>query len=121
MKKLILICAIVLGTVCAYAQSDSTASGFENFYNKYSEAIWLALGASGVITWLFTRIKYLRDAIDTLLAAGDEASPQGRTISSTEWQEIVKQFKRVFWKGEIDKRVDLKIPGKEIQYKVPEK
>jgi hypothetical protein len=110
MKKLILFCIMTLGVVVAFAQGDSTQSGIGNFYNKYSEAIWIALGASGIITFLTLRLKYLREAIDTLLAAGDEQSPQGRTISSSEWQGIVAAFKRVFWKGEANKKVDIKVP-----------
>lgn len=113
-KKLILFAIMTLGVVATVFAQDSTATepgGFGGFYDKYKEAIFIALGAGGVITWLMTRLSALRNAVDLLLAAGDEQSQDGKTVSLEEWQGIIAALKAVFWKGEPKKVKDLKKPN----------
>lgn len=104
-KKIYLLLMFVLATIALYAQQPDTVvvaepGGFWGFYKKYSEAIWIVLASVGASTFFFARAKLLRNALDKVLEAGDDNSPEGRRVTQAEWQGIIDALKAVWWGGE---------------------
>jgi hypothetical protein len=102
MKRLILF-LLFLGALVAVAfgQDIDTVvvadkGGFWGFWDKYQEAILLVLATSGVSIFFWNKVRELRAAIDTLLTAGDDTSPEGRKVTQEEWNGIVKAFKAIW-------------------------
>jgi hypothetical protein len=100
MKKvsLVLAMALTLIVVAVFGQ-DSTAvepvvkSGFWAFYDKYAAAIWIALGAAGVTTFLSYRLSKVQAALAEIVKAGED-----NHYSEEEFQKILKAIKAIFIK-----------------------
>lgn len=99
MKKLIsLLFLLVLATTAVLAQTPDTVviaepGGFRGFYEKYSGAIWMILGLTGVSAFLWYRIERVRDALTVLIDAG-----QDNHVTEAEWQAIAAAFKKIWGK-----------------------
>jgi hypothetical protein len=98
MKKVSLFVLFMLTVLVVFGQ-DSTAvepvvrSGFWGFYDKYSAAIWLALGAAGVTGFFAYRGSKVRDALNEVIKAAEDGS-----VSEAEFQSIVKAVKAIWGK-----------------------
>lgn len=101
MKRLILFLLFVGALIAvAFGQDIDTVvvaepEGFRGFYEKYSGAIWMVLGLSGVSAFLWYRAEKIRDAFNEIVKAGEDGN-----VSEAEFQAILKALKRIWGKKE---------------------